>query len=205
MFYATAVGLDNTLSASGKVKRAFHLMKRDNKNRVINAREFHAHFRSSECEDFGKLEPGAEVAFTLKDHRGRANAKDLKAMGRIIKVPPREEKPLEPRRQPAKKVTPDTSDAAPVSETSPSDGSENSERRAQLDRLATLATRCTGPFCLQALPHHACTRTMCQRPHTAPTHALEAATTPTHHTRCTGAFSLCRHCSPYAVPHAHAL
>ena len=42
MFYATAVGLDNTLSASGKVKRAFHLMKRDNKNRVINAREFHA-------------------------------------------------------------------------------------------------------------------------------------------------------------------
>ena len=41
MFYATAVGLDNTLSASGKVKRAFHLMKRDNKNRVITAREFH--------------------------------------------------------------------------------------------------------------------------------------------------------------------
>ena len=128
---------------------------RRHKSAKANAREFHVHFRSSECEDFGKLEPGAEVAFTLKDHRGRANAKDLKAMGRIIKVPPREEKPLEPRRQPAKKVTPDTSDAAPVSETSPSDGSENSERRAQLDRLATFGIGPSAPAPPPAAPAQA--------------------------------------------------
>ena len=41
MFCATALGLDNNLSAAGKVKRAFHLMKRDNKNRIINHAEFH--------------------------------------------------------------------------------------------------------------------------------------------------------------------
>ena len=137
---------------------------RRHKSTKANAREFHVHFRSRDCEDFLSLEQGSEVEFTLVDNHGRANARDVVPTGTVIELPPKQErwsrdgarlsearssKPMELRRAPpppaqakskTPSVTPDSSDAAPVSETTPesTDGSsENSERRAQLDRLAT--------------------------------------------------------------------
>ena len=47
---------------------------RRHKSTKANAREFHVHFRSRDCEDFLSLEQGSEVEFTLIDNHGRANA-----------------------------------------------------------------------------------------------------------------------------------
>ena len=59
---------------------------RRHKSTKANAREFHVHFRSRDCEDFLSLEQGSEVEFTLIDNHGRANARDVVPTGTVLKI-----------------------------------------------------------------------------------------------------------------------
>ena len=65
---------------------------RRHKSTKANAREFHVHFRSRDCEDFLSLEQGSEVEFTLIDNHGRANARDVVPTGTVIELPPKQER-----------------------------------------------------------------------------------------------------------------